>query len=175
MNSSYGKTALKETNEDHMYIAKADFNKHVSRHYNWIKEITPTADGRGFRVKQVKATNTRFNRVHIGIQVLSMSKRIMNGVMCLAEDMAIPMFYQDADSIHMYSKDVTPLSDAFRVEHNRKLVGSDMGNFHTDFDLGDCKDIYSERCITLGEKCYVDALVGVNKQLVKWNAGTTCG
>jgi hypothetical protein len=87
----------------------------------------------------------------------------MNEVMCLAEDMDIPMFYQDTDSIHMYSKDVTPLSDAFRAEHNRELVGSDMGNFHTDFDLGNCKDIHSEKCITLGKKCYIDALVGIDK------------
>lgn len=33
--------------------------------------------------------------------ILDMSKRIMNEVICLAEDLKIKLFYQDTDSIHI--------------------------------------------------------------------------
>ena len=45
----------------------------------------------------------------IGIQILSMSKRIMNEVMCLAEDLNIPIYYQDTDSAHLPKKYLTKL------------------------------------------------------------------
>jgi len=35
-----------------------------------------------------------------------------------------------------------------------------MGQFHVDFDLDGCKDIYSENFIGLGKKSYIDCLVG---------------
>ena len=35
-----------------------------------------------------------------GVSLLSMSKRIMNEIMCLAEDLGIKIYYQDIDSMH---------------------------------------------------------------------------
>ena len=91
-----------------------------------------------------------------------MSKRIMNEVMCLAEDNKIKMFYQDTDSIHLFEKDVKPLEDNYRKMYNRELNGKNMGQFHVDFDLDGCKDIYSEKFIGLGKKSYLDCLVGTD-------------
>ena len=114
----------------------------------------------GYRIKTTKPINKHFNRVHIGIQVLSMSKRIMNEVMCLSEDLKIKMFYQDTDSINLDHKNDKPLEDEFRKLYNRELNGKNLGQFHVDFDLDGCKDIYSERFIGLGKKSYIDCLVG---------------
>ena len=160
MNSSYGKCALKEINEDNIYIGNKDYEKFVIRNYNYIKDITKTENNMGYRIKTTKPINKHFNRVHIGIQVLSMSKRIMNEVMCLSEDLKIKMFYQDTDSIHLDHKNVKPLEDEFRKLYNRELNGKNLGQFHVDFDLDGCKDIYSERFIGLGKKSYIDCLVG---------------
>jgi hypothetical protein len=162
MNSSYGKTALKEINEDVKYVSNKNFDTYLNRNYNWIKEIVETENQQGYRIKLCKSINTHFNRVHIGIQILSMSKRIMNEVMCLAEDNKIKMFYQDTDSIHLYQKDVKPLEDNYRKMYNRELNGKNMGQFHVDFDLDGCKDIYSEKFIGLGKKSYLDCLVGTD-------------
>lgn len=171
MNSSYGKTALKEINEDVKYIHNGAYDDFVYKNYNFIKDITPQANEQGYRIKLVKPINEHFNRVHIGIQVLSMSKRIMNEVMCLAEDNNIQMFYQDTDSIHLYYNDVKILDDLFFKKYGKELDGKNLGQFHIDFDLGSgqfkdngdeigCENIYSESFIGLGKKSYIDCLVG---------------
>ena len=36
-----------------------------------------------------------------GVQILAMSKRIMNEEICLAEDLDIMIYYKDTDSIHI--------------------------------------------------------------------------
>ena len=71
-----------------------------------------------------------------------MSKRIMNEVMTLAEDLNYPMYITDTDSIHIDSDNVMPLGDEFKKRYNRDLIGNDMGQFHTDFDMdGACDEI----------------------------------
>ena len=46
--------------------------------------------------------------------VLSMSKRIMNEVICTAEDLNIPVFYQDTDSIHINQSRLDKLAKEFK-------------------------------------------------------------
>ena len=164
MNSSYGKTALKEIAEENVYVGKKQFDEYITRHYNWIKEAVESHDGKRFRITKVKAINEHFNRVHIGIQILSMSKRIMNEVMTLAEDQGYPIYYQDTDSMHIMNEHVPLLADSFREKYKRELIGKGMGQFHVDFDLDGCKDIYSEKFIGLGKKSYIDCLVGIDQQ-----------
>jgi hypothetical protein len=38
-----------------------------------------------------------------------------------------------------------------------------MGQFHSDFDLKGCNDVYAKRSIFLGKKSYIDELVGTDK------------
>lgn len=45
--------------------------------------------------------------------ILDMSKRIMNEVMCLAEDLKINIYYQDTDSMHIEADKIEKLSDEF--------------------------------------------------------------
>ena len=162
MNSCYGKTALKEINEDAIYQSNATFEGYVADNYNWIKEAVRTEDGQGYRVKVIKPINTHFNRVHIGIQILSMSKRIMSEVMCLADDEKLKIYYQDTDSMHIMKHDVSTLENAFSEKYGRQLHGVDMGQFHVDFELANCSDVYAEHSIFLGKKSYIDCLVGTN-------------
>ena len=37
----------------------------------------------------------------------------MNEVMCLAEDLKIPIYYQDTDSMHIVDSRLSELQDAF--------------------------------------------------------------
>ena len=174
MNSCYGKTALKEINEDSKYISNKNFDEFVSRQYNWIKEAVETDDKRGYRVKCIKPINQHYNRVHIGVQILSMSKRIMNEVMCIADDEKLKIFYQDTDSMHIYNNDVPTLEKAFSKKYGRQLNGKGMGQFHVDFEFNTkdkneegefikAKNIYAEKSVFLGKKSYIDCLVGEDK------------
>ena len=88
-----------------------------------------------------------------------MSKRIMNEVMCLAEDIDIDIYYQDTDSMHVKTEDVPKLVNKFKEIYSRDLEGKNMGQFHTDFDSKILKgEIYSKCFIALGKKCYLDVL-----------------
>ena len=49
-----------------------------------------------------------------------MSKRIMNEVICLAEDKKLPIFYQDTDSLHIEEKNVDLLTEALK----QNMIGS---------------------------------------------------
>jgi hypothetical protein len=96
-----------------------------------------------------------------------MSKRIMNEVMCLCEDLELTAYYQDTDSIHMIYDDVMVLKKKYFEKYGRELDGKQLGQFHIDFDLEDedgneCDNVYAEKSIFLGKKCYIDCLVGTN-------------
>jgi hypothetical protein len=100
---------------------------------------------------------------HLGVAILSMSKRIMNEVMCLAEDNDLSIYYQDTDSMHIQSHQVTELADLFKEKYGRELIGKQMGQFHTDFSLAGAKgNIWATESIFLGKKCYMDKLVSDN-------------
>jgi len=161
MNSAYGKTLLKPIEDETKFVPEKDYEKYIVKHYNEIKEIVPLPNGREYVIKLYKSINEHFNNCTCGVEVLSMSKRIMNEVMCLAEDLRIDIYYQDTDSMHITSNKVTVLSDAYRELYHRELIGKDMGQFHTDFDSKIIKgDIVAKESIFLGKKCYLDVLSG---------------
>ena len=164
MNSSYGKTCLKPIDTNVDYIAKADWDKFVVRNYNYIQEATLLANGLYFKVKTIKTIDTHFNNVHIGVSILSTSKTIMYEVMTLAEDLDIDMYYTDTDSIHIDNSKIEYLGQEFQKKYGRELIGKQMGQFHTDFDLEDSVgDIVASETIILGKKCYIDKLSGKDK------------
>ena len=161
MNSSYGKSYLKPIDSDCKYVKAEDFDTFMDRNFNYIKEATQLANGKYYKVKYYKAIDNHFNNVHVGVEILSMSKRIMFEVMTLAEDLGMTMTYTDTDSIHIDSSDIDGLSVAFKEKYGRELIGKMMGQFHTDFDLdGSVGDIHAIDSIFLGKKCYVDKLQG---------------
>ncbi len=163
MNSGYGKTCLKEIDSDIKYISLKNRDDFIKKYYNWIKELKLCENGLSYRVEMKKSVSTHFNRVHIGIQILSMSKRIMNEVMVKAENNNIKLFYQDTDSIHLYEEDVSKLESLFKKEYGTELNGKNMGQFHIDFELDGCKNVYSKKFIGLAKKCYLDELEGENE------------
>jgi len=161
MNSSYGKSYLKPIDSDSKYVKAEDFDTFMDRNFNYIKEATKLANGKYYKVKYYKAIDNHFNNVHVGVEILSMSKRIMFEVMTLAEDLGMTMTYTDTDSIHIDSAEIDGLAVAFKEKYGRELIGKMMGQFHTDFDLdGSVGDIHAVDSIFLGKKCYVDKLQG---------------
>jgi hypothetical protein len=60
----------------------------------------------------------------------------------------------------MNLEDVPKLEALYGTEYKKQLAGSELGNFHVDFNLnGKKKNIYAKRSIFLGRKCYIDHLV----------------
>ena len=57
-------------------------------------------------IKTVKSSLSHYKYVHCGVEILSMSKRIMNKVFSCADNIGVRIYYQDTDSIHLNYDDV---------------------------------------------------------------------
>lgn len=159
MNSSYGKTGLRPIDTDVKYVNPKNRANFIQNHFNHIKCGTDMPNGQT-RIELYKEIDTHFNRQHVACEVLSMSKVIMNEVMCLAEDIGADIEYTDTDSMHIDFYKVTPLADAFRLKYDRELIGKQLGQFHVDFeDLAEGGgEVWAKESYFLGKKTYIDLL-----------------
>lgn len=164
MNSSYGKSILKPVDSDSKYVEKKNMAKFIKRNYNSIKVITDLNNG-SYKVVLSKPINRHFNSPQVGVNVLSMSKRIMNEMMCLAQDLNMTVLYTDTDSNHIAARHIPRLASAFREKYGRELVGTDLGQFHTDFSLDNAVDeIFAVESYFVGKKIYIDHLKSKDKK-----------
>ena len=162
MNSGYGKSIMKPVEtETRFFDDDEKFQVYLSRNYNWINCFVKF--GTKIKVSTFKTLIEHYNIAQVGVCILSMSKRIMNEVMCLAEDNKCDIYYQDTDSMHLQDCDIKKLSDAFSAKYGRNLIGKGLGQFHSDFELKGCKDVYATKSIFLGKKCYIDELKGTDE------------
>lgn len=163
MNSSYGKLGQKaaETNTEIIRIEKLE--EYFIRNYNIINKFQVMDGGLFVKIEKNIPIIESYSMPHLSCQVLSYSKRIMNQVICTAEDNNIDVFYQDTDSMHMYDDQVKKLEEAFMIKYNRVLTGKNLGQFHCDFEpVNGYHEAVSKRFIGLGKKCYVDELESTN-------------
>ena len=160
MNSAYGRTLLKPFEDEKKYVSEKNSDAYIVRHYDSIKSVQNLHD-KSVEITQTKPIIEHYNLAHIGVEVLSMSKRIMNEPMALAEDIGVDIYYQDTDSTHTPVKDIPLLKEAYFKKYNRELEGNEMGQFNCDFDSKKLKGkIRSVESVFLGKKCYVDKLQG---------------
>ena len=154
MNSAYGKSIQKVIKTDLKFVNSEDI---AFKLYDWYYQIhkAEQISSNKWLVEKYKRKTNQFNNCIFGITILSISKRIMNEVMCLAEDLGIEIYYQDTDSMHIEYDKVEYLNQEFTKKYSRELIGSGMGNFHTDFEPANA---YCTRHISLGKKMYLDVL-----------------
>ena len=175
LNSCYGKTILKpfETRLD--FVNEIDYECFVKKNYNFIQEIIPIhntdkelIDKYGkikcYKIKCYKPIDDHYNNILCGVEILSMSKRIMNEVMVLAEDLKINMFYTDTDSIHIEKNKIKLLENEYMKKYNRVLIGNEMGKFNSDFELKNANNVKAVESIFVGKKSYIDILEGKNNK-----------
>ncbi len=164
MNSSYGKTIQRPIKKQYTYVPNAKAETYKLTHYHQLYQVTTIPGGDHTLFEMYKPVSTQFNNCLYGVQVLSMSKRIMNEVMCLAEDLGLHMYYQDTDSIHIQDSEIPTLQAAFNQRYGRELIGSAMGQFHSDFDEL-AHDPVSVESYFIGKKMYVDRLTNDDQQV----------
>ena len=133
LNSIYGKTILKPIDETYKFIPSNEVNDYLRRRYNYIKEISGIQGAKRAIAKEVKPYNRHFSFVPFGVNILSMSKRIMNEVLYTLDDLGLDVYYTDTDSMIMPLKNLKPLADEFQKRYGRELIGKQLGQFHPDF------------------------------------------
>lgn len=159
LNASYGKLIQKPINSSKVFYY-GDHMNYAVRNANSIIEFYKVNDNLTC-FKKKKSIIDHFTGVHMASQVLSMSKRIMNQVICLAEDNGLKIYYQDTDSMHIEASEIITLADKYRAEYGRELIGKKMGMFHSDFDVANADSDYeinAVESIFLGKKSYIDKL-----------------
>ena len=167
MNSSYGKTLMRDSDKSNFYISAKRLPAYIISNHNKIISMEPLNAAEKYYVVNIRNKDIgNYNSVHLGAAILSMSKRIMNEVMTTAQDVGASIFYTDTDSIHIFQADIPKLSEQFTKTYDRKLIGSYLGQFHTDFDSSkiSTKGLCSKEFIALGKKVYIDLLVNDDKQ-----------
>jgi len=167
MNGLYGKTIQKETDDKiKIFNNKNDFDKYLTKNYNKIKEWIPYDNDNQYRAVVSADITEHFNSCHVGCEILSMSKRIMNEVICLCEDNNINIYYQDTDSLHIDKCNLDKIREIFMKKYGREITGDYLCQFNSDFDMNDVADkesIYARNSVFLGKKSYVDELVGIDE------------
>ena len=115
-----------------------------------------------YRIETIEQIENHKSFNHVGVQILSMSKRIMNEVICTAQDLKFNVYYQDTDSIHIEYKNIPELAKEFKKKYNRDLIGKGLGQFHSDFEPCKIKNgskpeiTLSKLLIINGKKNYID-------------------
>jgi hypothetical protein len=157
MNSIYGKSIMKQIETDTVVIDEMEKDNYLERYQNYIKYPIESKGGKVF-IKRIRTVNNQFNTPHFGALLLSWSKHLMNRVICTAEQNGIDIYYTDTDSIHIKDKDISVLEQIFAQKYGRQLIGSNLTQFHTDFEPINGKPSYSTGLIALGKKSYLDIL-----------------
>lgn len=166
MNAAYGKTIMKPvSSENKVFTSESKCFDYACRNNNYVNYFTEIGHNK-WLLKKNKPIHKHYSRPQVGCQILSMSKRIMNEVICLAEDNGINIYYQDTDSMHIHDNQVQQLSNLFTQKYNRELIGKDLGQFHCDFDVGQDKGTVpvSLESYFLGKKCYIDKISCIKNQ-----------
>ena len=170
MNSAYGKCIQKPitTNlvfkkyqtkkfdkKTKKYVDDYPLNKFLIKNSSKIIKYTQVNKNL-YAIKVGQQIDDFYTNTLLGVQILSMSKRIMNEVMCTAEDLNIQIYYQDTDSMHIQKNKMNDLANEYKKRFNRELIGKNLGQFHNDFD--EVADGYAYKSVFVGKKMYVDLL-----------------
>ncbi len=161
LNSSYGKTiTTKSCTTKKIIRNKKDqnvINNYIYNNFNTIRNYRKMRENT-YEIEEVCADDS-YNRAHIGCAILSFSKRIMNELFNTANDNNMNIYYTDTDSLHCDFDDIQLLAEKYEAEYNKKLIGKQLEQFHTDFDLdGAATEIIATKSIFLGKKSYMDVL-----------------
>lgn len=157
MNSSYGKMIMKKTDTRFNILTEEEHDNYLETWFSVIQYTEQLPNGE-YKVKESQYDDS-MNYGHIGVMILEYSKRIMNEVFNVANDLNCPLYYTDTDSIHCNYDDVPKIEERFRQVYGRELTGKQLGQFHIDFNLKGAKsEIYATKSIFLGKKSYIDLL-----------------
>lgn len=111
------------------------FVDYVTRHYNYIVECA-TFRNKALIKKMKSGGRPHYNMATLATNILDISKRRCNEVMCLAEDEGLIQFYQDTDSMSMFDTDLAHLDRAYQRVYpdHPPLFSKELGALSNDFD-----------------------------------------
>lgn len=170
MNASYGKMIEKPKKTKKRILCGDEADKFIFDNRNKIISVLSINEHRTnskHLVEMVEPIHNHYNQCHQGSYILSMSKRIMNEMMTVAQDNNIDIYYTDTDSVHVLDGKINCdvpnlqlLQNKFKEKYNKELVGKELGQFHCDFPELYPSDVlpYSVEGYFLAKKVYHHSL-----------------
>jgi hypothetical protein len=166
-NGLYGRMLMKPVKTQRVFRPQSKLVEFLRVHYHSVisySHITPHL----VVIEELKSMVDHWALPHIGAEILSVSKHIMNVPMMIAEANGIDNYYMDTDSMHIVLKEVPRLAELFEQETGYPLIGDEYGQFKCDFALSDslgrpCNNVKAAGTWILGKKCYLDMLEGISR------------
>lgn len=164
MNSIYGRSIMKQSKEQINIVDEQNKDNFLWSNFSRIKDFEQLNNNQ-YKV-YVDKIDDSLNYSHVGISILSYSKRIVNEVMDIANSNKINIYYTDTDSLHIKKNGLELLEQQYKITHGRELNGKNLGQFHTDFNLNkddiECVNVVAYKSCFIGKKIYIDMLKGDN-------------
>ena len=121
--------------------------KYIRRNYNNIAEWD--IRGKYYFIKKNYNVGEHKNRCHVAVEILDMSKRTLNEVLCLAYGSKIKVGIIDTDSVQLSKKDVVKISLEYSLNYNKNpnyylhknFFGKKLGQWDNDFKMSGSKNI----------------------------------
>ena len=161
LNSGFGNMMQR----DHPYESKVmdspeELERLIQRSVELVEHYTAVYGCEKSVVKMANAVFNHANYVHVAVEILSMSKRVMNRAFAL---MKTPL-YSDTDSVFIPESEVSALSAAYKkVTGQEMIVKGVIGRWASDFEVGGQTNVRGVKFIGVGKKIYAVRLVGVDK------------
>ena len=158
MNEAYGKLVIKKVDRNVVIKGFDEAIRYASDRFGLLKRIVTFGDHTEVTLAHY---DDSYNRNHLGVMVLTMSKRILHEVLNICSENNYNVYYVDTDSMHIDKNCIEPLRTKYRLKYNRELIGKNLGQFHSDFDIKcpHTEQVYSTKTILLGKKVYCDELL----------------
>lgn len=171
-NSAYGKTIQKPHNSAKKMIPVLKKNKNHGEEEGFqrtlLSDFHLLESFRFVGPHQVEVIISKLDIQHslaqVGSKILAASKRLMNRVFNLCSDLKAPIYYTDTDSFLVERADVPRVAVAFEAKYGRALLGSELGQFHSDFTFKkdgkvvDPSYVHSTMFWPMGKKLYCHRL-----------------
>lgn len=164
-NGFYGKLIEKPHNTDtKLYNSKSKYKAAFRMNYFKVERGIENDIDKFYQLDLIKETDKHYNNVHIGSEILSLSKTIMNRVLCLCYDNNIEVYYSDTDSMPMNYDKLKLLEILYKEKYNTDLLHpTELGKFENDFEGESEEPVYAVRGIYLAKKCYWNKVKLVQK------------
>ena len=133
LNSGYGFTIIKEHPTYTIVCDQETRDKILYKKFQNIVSHNEICEGL-HSVEVKKPVYSHANMPHLGSEILSQSKVIMQRVMSLAQDLGIKILYTDTDSMQIPADSLDHLSERYKKKYGRVLIGSELSQFHSDYD-----------------------------------------
>ena len=155
--------------ENGMYCDYSPYISFFENNMNKIAEETTTNNNMHIILTNEEIKNQNSNLA--AVQILSMCNRIMNEVICLAEDLGINIYHQNIDNIQVEYSQICKLEEEYEKMYGRKLIGNQLGQFHLDFDSyefnNETKNNFSlsKKLIVIDNYVYIDQLFNMKPEI----------